>query len=372
MLVFSVIFSAILLGEVIWAACISHRTLSRDTMILVPVGMGFFCIFPVVGWHALGLIVAALPGVFLDRRSLSIGLALLATVVVWGFALHAAAEHERALKAQYPLESMAARLPHSPWPVASLPPDIERRLIVMEKEAAESQARDMIFRVDSYRRALEAIHGESRMAFVNSPGFGISRMRPYSALDRPHGLDEDMDPVPQPSQGDLPLAWSTGNLPGASPGWFQRDQAEWTTGRHLSMVSDFAQLRTPTVIKNRGTFGFRPHELRQTAPLTQSPPLDLQRVELVGLLLKEQPRVYLSDELPRMEDIRNVGTRELDGFEQTGLKALAEGELLFVREQADHVRMLGAIRSTSQCVACHGGSRGDLLGAFSYWLQRKK
>jgi mono/diheme cytochrome c family protein len=30
--------------------------------------------------------------------------------------------------------------------------------------------------------------------------------------------------------------------------------------------------------------------------------------------------------------------------------------------------MLGAVRSTRQCVACHGGDRGDLLGAFSYAL----
>ena len=28
------------------------------------------------------------------------------------------------------------------------------------------------------------------------------------------------------------------------------------------------------------------------------------------------------------------------------------------------------IRSVSQCVKCHGGERGDLLGAFSYSLQR--
>ena len=30
--------------------------------------------------------------------------------------------------------------------------------------------------------------------------------------------------------------------------------------------------------------------------------------------------------------------------------------------------MLGAIRSAKQCVQCHGGQRGDLLGAFSYTL----
>jgi hypothetical protein len=32
--------------------------------------------------------------------------------------------------------------------------------------------------------------------------------------------------------------------------------------------------------------------------------------------------------------------------------------------------MLGAIRSTRQCLSCHGGNRGDLLGAFSYVFTR--
>jgi len=32
--------------------------------------------------------------------------------------------------------------------------------------------------------------------------------------------------------------------------------------------------------------------------------------------------------------------------------------------------MLGATYGAKQCVACHGGERGDLLGVFSYTLQR--
>jgi hypothetical protein len=34
--------------------------------------------------------------------------------------------------------------------------------------------------------------------------------------------------------------------------------------------------------------------------------------------------------------------------------------------------MLGLARSVKQCVACHGGARGDLLGAFSYVLRRER
>ena len=48
-----------------------------------------------------------------------------------------------------------------------------------------------------------------------------------------------------------------------------------------------------------------------------------------------------------------------------GLATLRKGEDLYVRED----RMLGSIRSTKQCIACHGGERGVLLGAFSYTLR---
>lgn len=48
---------------------------------------------------------------------------------------------------------------------------------------------------------------------------------------------------------------------------------------------------------------------------------------------------------------------------------LEQGEDLFASRDGDDLRMLGAVRSAKQCVACHGGERGDLLGAFSYVLR---
>jgi hypothetical protein len=94
----------------------------------------------------------------------------------------------------------------------------------------------------------------------------------------------------------------------------------------------------------------------------------VQSVELVGLLLNEEPRVYISDELPRMDRLRKAPTRTLNTFETVGLEQLKNGEHLFVRDTPHGIRMLGAIRSIEQCVKCHGGERGDLLGAFSYSL----
>ena len=60
-------------------------------------------------------------------------------------------------------------------------------------------------------------------------------------------------------------------------------------------------------------------------------------------------------------DIKDVQA----ALEADGLDALRKGDELFVR---DH-RMLGAVRATKQCLECHGGNRGDLLGAFSYTLR---
>jgi len=82
-------------------------------------------------------------------------------------------------------------------------------------------------------------------------------------------------------------------------------------------------------------------------------------------LLKKEPAVYVSDRLPAMEELKGVPTRPLDAFETEGLAGLRKGGNLYVKGD----RTLGAIRSTKQCLDCHGGNRGDLLGAFSYILR---
>ena len=71
-----------------------------------------------------------------------------------------------------------------------------------------------------------------------------------------------------------------------------------------------------------------------------------------------------------MDELREAPTRPLDRFEASSLDKLRQGEDLIVGRSPRQLRMLGAIRSLKQCVACHGGERGDLLGAFSYRLGR--
>ena len=123
---------------------------------------------------------------------------------------------------------------------------------------------------------------------------------------------------------------------------------------------DFANPRGFGYVRDRDhVAGFESHGF------TELPANTIARLELVSLLMHDEPAVYVSDHLPEMTRLRGVPTRPLDEFEATGVANLRQGEDLF--ESASHpARLLGSLRNAQQCVACHGGSRGDLLGAFSY------
>jgi len=96
----------------------------------------------------------------------------------------------------------------------------------------------------------------------------------------------------------------------------------------------------------------------------------IDRLELVSLLHFDEPRVYLLDHLPRMDQLSSepVPTRPLDEFESAALVQLRTDEDLVVTHVGPAYRMLGSLRAAKQCQQCHTAERGDLLGAFSYAL----
>ena len=98
----------------------------------------------------------------------------------------------------------------------------------------------------------------------------------------------------------------------------------------------------------------------------------MSHLDLVSLLKFAEPRVYLSDHLPRMDELRNAKTRALNEFEQQALPQLRNGEDIVVDQQLNTIHMMGAVRAAKQCLDCHSVRRGELLGAFSYLLDRKK
>jgi hypothetical protein len=91
----------------------------------------------------------------------------------------------------------------------------------------------------------------------------------------------------------------------------------------------------------------------------------MDKVELVGLLNNEQPGVYPADGAMGLGRTRRK-IRDLDDFEQRMLTALKNGDELKVKESAEQIRVLGAIRARQDCMKCHDKPEGTLLGAFSY------
>ncbi|MBI3860838.1 MAG: hypothetical protein HY290_02975 [Planctomycetia bacterium] len=94
------------------------------------------------------------------------------------------------------------------------------------------------------------------------------------------------------------------------------------------------------------------------------------RLELVSLLKFDEPAVYVSDHLPQMSELADAKTRPLTPFEEQALESLQAGEYLVAAADTNHIRMLGSLRASKQCLECHAGRRGTLLGAFSYRLRR--
>ena len=96
----------------------------------------------------------------------------------------------------------------------------------------------------------------------------------------------------------------------------------------------------------------------------------IHRMELVSLLKFKKPAVYVSANLPKMEELDDAVTRPLDLFESDALSQLQKGEDLVPHATTNRIRMLGSLRADKQCLECHDVKRGHLLGAFSYVLLR--
>ena len=135
------------------------------------------------------------------------------------------------------------------------------------------------------------------------------------------------------------------------------------------------------VADRKNVAGFEPHQFRyppRAQDLQVMNPPDkkgnerwvLRRLELVSLLKFEKPAVYISNNLPRMEDLKNAPRRALNSFEATALQVLQKGEDLATEATTNRIRMMGALRAGKKCLECHRGERGALLGTFSYEMLR--
>ena len=118
--------------------------------------------------------------------------------------------------------------------------------------------------------------------------------------------------------------------------------------------------------------GFQSHHFREMPKFENSEKWRLTRLELVSLLKHEEPGVYISENLPNMEELDDVPTRPLNDFEAKSLSSIQNGEDVLIYEIPNTIKMFGSLRAVKQCLECHEVNRGDLLGAFSYELMRSK
>jgi hypothetical protein len=78
---------------------------------------------------------------------------------------------------------------------------------------------------------------------------------------------------------------------------------------------------------------------------------------------------WIEETPPPLDEQRPTTLRELDGFETTALDELQRGNELVVKTAGPEMRLLGAVRARTECLSCHEGAPGRLLGAFTYLLE---
>lgn len=302
-------------------------------------------------------------------------------------------EQLEAWKKKYAYQSLRGRLAYENKAIApaKLSPAVAERL----KSVDEFYDR-AIFQ-DRRAISLAMLHGENVDKFVKSPGFGFSRMQSPG----PAYLQEErkIESIPLAtasplSEGDASLGLTTklvDEAAAASPAtnpWRMPTTAE-ADRLHNNVKHSFAGALGFGYVKSVDQVaGFQPHGMTE-AP---SAPVDTARVsyekrqeveyhdvdkrwktvrlELVSLLKHETPRVYVSENLPRMDELSSVKTRELNAFETAALKKLVDGEDLDTASTPNRIEMMGSLRATKECRECHQVPHGTLLGAFSYELRR--
>jgi hypothetical protein len=278
-------------------------------------------------------------------------------VVVYGFIFaEGAAELRRlqAIKLQYPLKSLASRLEFEkqrrqrndgPRPALQLAANVALQL-------DDQDDRQDMFR---YRRAwaLRELHENTYRHFEQAAGFGVSRM---------------------PSLRYIDFEWeprSPLNIPYAVNITSPKDGAE-LYGVHRTAVDKFVDPDWTGYVRSvNEVAGFEPHGL-QAMPergSCDSEPIakwQVVRLELVSLLRHDEPRVYVAETMPAMDQLAGVPHRALNDFEASALAQLETQKDIVVGDETNRLLMLGAVRAGKTCLECHDGPRGTLLGAFSY------
>jgi hypothetical protein len=114
--------------------------------------------------------------------------------------------------------------------------------------------------------------------------------------------------------------------------------------------------------------------LSLTVPSEDAAPLEtlryrLKSLELVGIAKHATPVAFVIGS--HIDRSGAEHTRPLNRFEQRALSGLRSANEVVGQTTRSGRDVVGAIRATGECISCHATSTvGDLLGAFSYRLER--
>ncbi|HTU26434.1 MAG TPA: hypothetical protein VMF30_13595, partial [Pirellulales bacterium] len=116
--------------------------------------------------------------------------------------------------------------------------------------------------------------------------------------------------------------------------------------------------------------GFQPHRFTKLPELEGRKQLRwlLVRLELIGLLKYDRPKAYVTENLPRLDELGEAATRDVDDFEQAALTRLQTDQDVVIDESPTEIRMVGSLRAGNDCLECHSVRRGELIGALTYRL----
>jgi hypothetical protein len=286
-----------------------------------------------------------------------------------------------AVRKKYPFESLAGRLEYEKKRVRPDKDSVKLSRGVKQGLDREEVDVQQSYLLNARTRSLLMLHNLEVKDFTGRPGFGYGRMVGPS----PRFLEiQAVGSIPfAPAPAQEPNVGPEVKLPkgAARPATADEPSLPSLTRLeffHSSGLSNFVFPSGFGAIKDREhVAGFHAHGFHSLPILQDPPPKEKQkerwqvrRLELVSLLKHDKPAVYISESLPRMEELKSAPTRALTAFEQKALKSLRDGDNLALEANVNQIRMVGGVRATKACLACHDAERGELLGAFTYVLQR--
>lgn len=290
---------------------------------------------------------------------ISICLSLTAIAVPSWFAIDEIRNYQR----EFPFVSIEDRLPkdHLPPQQKDLTKEAEEQLEQLEMNVELRELQRTRFRATQLKR----LHENALQAFINSEGFGKTRVSYVFEWQLEEGSRTDL--IPQPGER-LSAEWFFDPL--ANPTTGDSSMKTSLSALHGESTLDFLNPGGFGYVKDRKQVaGFQGHGF--SAEPEPARPEKLVSIELIGLVVHDEPVVYISQYLPNMKALGQSPTRMLDEFETAGLQALKDGKHMYAQDFLPGTRAVGAIRATNQCITCHNVQRGDLLGAFSYTFRKR-